>query len=561
MTTTPTSSDSDNSNSGNKRSNSSSCRYFHDPKRLKTWDPKQGIKNPDVTLVSSDGKEFKANKAILSRSSSYFQAMFSGSFREANAARVELPNINSRTLGFIMDHCYVVHSNDLLMPIDLLRVALMLDFPHLVNSFGTYLGEIITVDNYEKIWEVNQLYQHELLDSYLSESFDKLYTNFLDEDIFLTFGRPFVKYLIKKLTPYYNQMTLLSKVLKWIKKEPENQEECLVEFISDIDTYRLPPGYISHLVKTDELLQKHSNLFQDYEDAKAYDTQLEAPIGTGLITDSILFLSVMSLMKNKSTFQWFDLSGRHGPAQALPMWVMSVNWCIPYKGKVYIVGKNYRTKNVEFIEYDFKSNSYVTIDNIPHLEFIYGFDFVVDNKIFLIGRYNNSDSHCEYYDLINKEWKILSNFKACVDIIVQYKNSPICLKQYQSSTDAHMITDAHVEEECSFALPIKFQFQRVVTVYKNTFWGFCTFQGLTYTYDEEGNVVSSKSSDLCSIRGAQLILVHNVKRYPLIARIENDICNLSLWDFEYDIQLGETSFPRLVDDLMRIQSYCKNFTL
>ncbi|XP_055348832.1 speckle-type POZ protein B-like [Paramacrobiotus metropolitanus] len=60
----------------------------------------------DCTLLTNDGKEFPAYRIVLAAQSDVFSAMFQHDTLEKKTGRCEIKDINSDTLGIVLDFVY-----------------------------------------------------------------------------------------------------------------------------------------------------------------------------------------------------------------------------------------------------------------------------------------------------------------------------------------------------------------------------------------------------------------------------------------------------------------------
>lgn len=130
----------------------------------------------DVTLVSSDGREFPCQRAVLAASSPYFGAMFTDDLQESRSDHVELTNIRGETLNSILNAVYLcdVTINTEAVQ-DLLATAHFLSYQHIVESCCQFLKDSLVPQNCLGIFQLAETYLcHELQNqtwNYVLENF------------------------------------------------------------------------------------------------------------------------------------------------------------------------------------------------------------------------------------------------------------------------------------------------------------------------------------------------------------------------------------------------------
>nr|XP_054751443.1 kelch-like protein 2 [Lytechinus pictus] len=130
----------------------------------------------DVTLVSSDEREFPCHRAVLAASSPYFGAMFTDDLQESRSDRIELTNIKGTALDSIINavyRCKVNISSDLVQ--DLLATAHFLNYPDIIQSCCQFLEDSLTPQNCLGIIQLAETY---LCDDLWTQAWNYALTNF-----------------------------------------------------------------------------------------------------------------------------------------------------------------------------------------------------------------------------------------------------------------------------------------------------------------------------------------------------------------------------------------------
>lgn len=113
----------------------------------------------DVTLISRDGKKFRAHKMILSSESEFFNTVFTCNFKDSNNAEYNLNEIDSRTLEHVLHHIYGIQNewnelpNDTTILCDIIRVANYLMLSRLQFQGNHKLVSLLNKENCFQIFQ------------------------------------------------------------------------------------------------------------------------------------------------------------------------------------------------------------------------------------------------------------------------------------------------------------------------------------------------------------------------------------------------------------------------
>ena len=132
----------------------------------------------DYTVVTSDGKQFKAHRAFLASVSDYFKAMLCGSMLESAKDYVELKGIDSCGFGPLLKFVYTGYMtlNEGTVQ-DVLSAASHLQIDSAVMLCAQYLEHNIKLNNCVDIVQISEIYSLEGLKEIAN---DFIVTNFSD---------------------------------------------------------------------------------------------------------------------------------------------------------------------------------------------------------------------------------------------------------------------------------------------------------------------------------------------------------------------------------------------
>ncbi|EAT35098.1 AAEL012709-PA, partial [Aedes aegypti] len=112
----------------------------------------------DVTL-RTDGKVFRAHRAVLSACSEYFRAMFSDHTRESRLSEIDLHNISPLGIELLLDYIYTSKLALNLANIqEVLSAASYIQLESVVEACLNYLDQQLDLDNYIDVLIISEMY-------------------------------------------------------------------------------------------------------------------------------------------------------------------------------------------------------------------------------------------------------------------------------------------------------------------------------------------------------------------------------------------------------------------
>lgn len=112
----------------------------------------------DVTL-RTDGKVFRAHRAVLSACSEYFRAMFSDHTRESRLSEINLHNISPLGIELLLDYIYTSKLALNLANIqEVLSAASYIQLESVVEACLNYLDQQLDLDNYIDVLIISEMY-------------------------------------------------------------------------------------------------------------------------------------------------------------------------------------------------------------------------------------------------------------------------------------------------------------------------------------------------------------------------------------------------------------------
>ncbi|KAL9704860.1 hypothetical protein quinque_008378 [Culex quinquefasciatus] len=112
----------------------------------------------DVTL-RTEGKVFRAHRAVLSACSEYFRAMFSDHTRESRLSEINLRNISPLGIELLLDYIYTAKLSLNLANIqEVLSAASYIQLESVVEACLNYLDQQLDLDNYIDVLIISEMY-------------------------------------------------------------------------------------------------------------------------------------------------------------------------------------------------------------------------------------------------------------------------------------------------------------------------------------------------------------------------------------------------------------------
>lgn len=223
----------------------------------------------DVTLVSSDEREFLCHRAVLAASTPYFDAMFTDDLQESRSDRIELTNIKGAALDSIICAVYMCDvdiSSDLVQ--DLLATAHFLNYPHIIESCCQFLEDSLAPQNCLGIVELAETY---VCDNLRTRAWNYALENFRDVSSCQEFLQLKASVLERLITcdelNVSGEDEVLSAVLQWALSD-----QIHIEFLpSVLAKVRLPlvsDAYLTRALNAHHFLHGSGKCLSQIRDAQ-----------------------------------------------------------------------------------------------------------------------------------------------------------------------------------------------------------------------------------------------------------------------------------------------------
>ncbi|XP_055377632.1 kelch-like protein 5 isoform X2 [Condylostylus longicornis] len=207
----------------------------------------------DVVLIAGiDGKRVPAHRLVLSASSAYFAAMFTGSLRETTEEEVTLGEVNGDALQILIQYCYtglIELREDTVET--LLATACLLQLNSVVTACCNFLARQLHPSNCLGFaFFAEQQSCHTLLklaSAYTCTHFMQVCKN---QEFFQLNAEQLAKLLSSEDLNVPSEQDVFHALMSWIKHDPTNREKCFPDLLALIRLPHMPPSFIADHVES-----------------------------------------------------------------------------------------------------------------------------------------------------------------------------------------------------------------------------------------------------------------------------------------------------------------------
>lgn len=207
----------------------------------------------DVILIAgNDGKRVPAHRIVLSASSAYFAAMFTGSLRETKEEEVTLGEINGDALQILVQYCYtgfIELREDTVET--LLATACLLQLTSVVTACCNFLARQLHPSNclgfafFAEQQSCNTLLK--LASAYTCQNFMQVCKN---QEFFQLNSEQLGKLLSSDDLNVPSEQDVFHALMSWIQHDPTNREQHIPDLLALIRLPLLQPSFIADHVET-----------------------------------------------------------------------------------------------------------------------------------------------------------------------------------------------------------------------------------------------------------------------------------------------------------------------
>uniref|UniRef100_A0A1I8Q1D0 Kelch-like protein diablo n=1 Tax=Stomoxys calcitrans TaxID=35570 RepID=A0A1I8Q1D0_STOCA len=207
----------------------------------------------DVVLIAGiDGRRVPAHRLVLSASSAYFSAMFTGSLRETKEEEVTLGEVHGDALQILVQYCYtgfIELREDTVET--LLATACLLQLNAVVTACCNFLARQLHPSNclgfafFAEQQSCNTLLQ--LATAYTCQHFMQVCKN---QEFFQLNADQLAKLLASDDLNVPSEQDVFHSLMSWIQHDPNNREQHIPELLALVRLPLLQPSFIMDHVES-----------------------------------------------------------------------------------------------------------------------------------------------------------------------------------------------------------------------------------------------------------------------------------------------------------------------
>ena len=227
----------------------------------------------DVHLVA-EGAKFPAHRVVLAAASPYFQAMFTGGFKENQMSEITLNDTSSKGLESVLD---AIYTGELLLleenVCDVLPVASLLQLSEIVKHCEDFLIAKVSADNCLSFLAAGEKYDlQEAVDScnkFIMENFDTFsqmaeFTNLSKEKLYNCLSND-------QLKTSHGEINVFRGALKWFEANPganaDRDSSDLADLMQQVRFPLIPTDLLLDEIQTCRLISENNQVMKMVSEA------------------------------------------------------------------------------------------------------------------------------------------------------------------------------------------------------------------------------------------------------------------------------------------------------
>ena len=349
------------------------------------------------------GELFPVHKAVLAASSSYFEAMFAGSFKESTDDTIRLNSVRRLGLSVILD---VIYSGRLELNVPnvtfVLQTAHLFQMSDVVEQCGNFMAGNLDLINCLEFLKLAEKYELEkcaiAADRYLLNNFLEISVR---PDFLVLSKESICRYLSdEELMINGQELEVFKCAKRWLEAEPNRSEETLA-VMQNVRFPRLSVDTLMDKVLKDpiidgntgcrnlvlEALRYHTNIYtQPLQNGYQYRPRGE--LGLLLITPGRRNDTHLWTVDNQPTELWMstfpDMDNVRRSHIDTPF-VLESLCCGQYGNFLFLFAVDSRSLSTVSWRYDPSSNQWISISSVPREAAVGCAAAVLNKEILLIG--------------------------------------------------------------------------------------------------------------------------------------------------------------------------------
>ena len=212
----------------------------------------------DVTLVVEDGKQFKANRQVLSKASPFFEKLLNSDMRESKEGVVRLEMLSESRLEDILEFIYTgsVQILDEENARSLIEMADYLFLPQLQTLAGSVLAQKLDISNCISTYYFAERHQCEKLVSNAKQIILSNFTNVANTEDFLKMSNKEVEMWISSGDiDVSSEEDVFKIILAWIDHDKSVRKKYFAELFRHVRLIYVSSDYLRKTIATNDLVK------------------------------------------------------------------------------------------------------------------------------------------------------------------------------------------------------------------------------------------------------------------------------------------------------------------
>lgn len=191
-------------------------------------------KFPDHFFSNPKPYSFNVHKAILASKTPYFDAMFSGAFRENTADQIFINEIEPDILELLLRFIYSgsIEIQDLISAKKLFEGAHFLQIQDVIDYSFQFISDSLNPENCLNLWILIQKYFSRERADHFKRIAVKMFPKIALTEEFLNLeNRIFIEYIASVESGYDFEEEKVRAFFRWFECDQENRREALLQFV------------------------------------------------------------------------------------------------------------------------------------------------------------------------------------------------------------------------------------------------------------------------------------------------------------------------------------------
>ena len=223
----------------------------------------------DITLMTKDGKEFKAHRNVLSAASPFFHKLLQSDMKENREGIIRLEEISGFIMAIVLEFIYTgsVEITEENQAVELIAAANYLLIPGLKTVSGRFLEQQMAESNYLSTFYFAEKYQCDELMANSKELILDDFASVAEKDEFLNLeAKEVERWISSDEISVAVEADVFKIILRWVQQNHSERKANFEELFRHVRLGFLSRDYLLHVV-TNELVRDNSDCLRQTSDA------------------------------------------------------------------------------------------------------------------------------------------------------------------------------------------------------------------------------------------------------------------------------------------------------